>query len=116
MMHGVRSTVITVIWMIGLITVTGCADRHGELSLTSYDRSADQGKLAEFYKQEAAKLWQMSEALTYRLTVYERLFGPDSDWVQGTRLLAQSYAAAAREQERQAHIHSTLVWVGTAQQ
>lgn len=115
-MQGFRSIVFTVGWIIGLIIVSGCVHSHDELALTSYDRSADQGKLAEFYSQEAAKLRQMSEALTYRVTVYERLFGSDSDWVQGTRLLAQSYAEAAREQERQAHIHSALVWGGTAQQ
>ncbi|MFO0733334.1 MAG: hypothetical protein U0361_20680 [Nitrospiraceae bacterium] len=115
MMQGFRSIVFTVGWIIGLIIVSGCVHSHDELALTSYDRSADQGKLAEFYSQEAAKLRQMSEALTYRVTVYERLF-VRLRLGSGHSALAQSYAEAAREQERQAHIHSALVWGGTAQQ
>ncbi|HEU5407003.1 MAG TPA: hypothetical protein VFU48_04515, partial [Nitrospira sp.] len=51
---------------------------------------------------EAARLRQASEDLSVRVNVYERLFGPTSDWVAGTRLLAQSYEDAAQTYERKA--------------
>jgi hypothetical protein len=53
-------------------------------------------------------MWKKSEDMTVRAGQYERLFGPSSDWVQGTRLLADSYRAAAMEQERLASEHQRL--------
>jgi len=73
--------------------------------LTTYDANQDQRTIAEFYSQEAARLRQKSEEMSIRIAVYERLFGPDSDWVAGTRLLAQSYEEAAKEHERMAGKH-----------
>jgi hypothetical protein len=64
--------------------------------------------IAELLSKEAVELRQMSEELKQRVLVYERLFGPDSDWVAGTRLLAQTYADAARERERKADEHLKL--------
>ena len=45
---------------------------------------------------------QASEDLSVRVNVYERLFGPSSDWVAGTRLLAQSYKDAVQAYEQKA--------------
>ena len=50
----------------------------------------------------------MAQDYHHRVAVYERLFGPQSDWVEGTRLLAESYEAAAQEQERIAARHQRL--------
>ena len=50
-----------------------------------------------------------SEAPPEVLQMYERLFGPKSDWVEGTRLLAQFYEDAAAEQERMAARHLEAV-------
>jgi len=77
----------------------------GELELSAADSTQDHRKIATYYRHEAAKLRQASEDLSVRITVYERLFGPTSDWVVGTRLLAQSYEEAAQEYERKAHEH-----------
>ena len=88
----------------------GCLNNRGsELELTSTDPSKDQYKIAQFYKQEATRLRRMAHDLSHRALVYERLFGPQSDWVEGTRLLAQSYEDAATQQERVAARHLGFV-------
>jgi hypothetical protein len=51
---------------------------------------------------------QQAEALTHRAVVYEQLFGRESEWVSGTRLLAQFYEEEAREAERLADLHLEL--------
>lgn len=94
---------------LGAAVTIGCTSPRAELDLTAYDTTQDQWKIANYYSQEAARLRQQSEALSARIAVYERLFGPDSDWVAGTRLLAQSYEEAAKEQERMSGKHLGLV-------
>ena len=89
--------------------VVGCGNSAAVLDLKTEDPKQDQRKIAQFYAQEATRLRQMAQDQFHRVAVYERLFGPDSDWVEGTRLLAQSYEAAAREQEQAAAQHQGLV-------
>lgn len=93
------------------LAVNGCTTRaaSGELELSADGSTPDHQKIAAYYRHEAAKLRQMFEDLSIRITVYERLFGPTSDWVSGTRLLAQSYEHAAQEYERKAREHLKLM-------
>lgn len=93
-------------WQVCLMG--GCAVPAKELELGSRDPSLDHRKIARYYHQEAARLWKQSEDMTVRAIQYEHLFGPLSDWVQGTKLLAESYRAAAMEQERLAGRHQDL--------
>ncbi|MGB3397914.1 MAG: hypothetical protein WBB60_15835 [Nitrospira sp.] len=86
----------------------GCVRAGSELDLTAYDQAQDQHKIAGFYSQEATRLRHMARDLKQRTLVYERLFGPGSDWVAGTRLLEQSYEDAAQEYERTAEQHRAL--------
>jgi hypothetical protein len=86
----------------------GCVAPATELDLGWRNPSHDHRKVAHYYRQEAAMMWKKSEDMTVRAGQYERLFGPSSDWVQGTRLLADSYRAAAMEQERLASEHQRL--------
>jgi hypothetical protein len=83
----------------------GCANTAQELDLSSYDPGQDQTKIAHYHAQEAVRLRQKSEELLNRAALYERLFGTDSDWVKGARLLAESYEEGAREHERMAGRH-----------
>lgn len=87
--------------------LAGCGSA-AVLDLKTDDPKQDQEKIAEFYAHEATRLRQMAQEYDHRVSVYERLFGPHSDWVEGTRLLAQSYEAAAQEQERIAARHQRL--------
>lgn len=86
----------------------GCVRAGSELDLKAYDQTLDQHKIAEFYSQEATRLRHMARDLKQRTLVYERLFGPGSDWVAGTRLLEQSYEDAAQDYERTAQQHRAL--------
>ncbi len=95
--------------LAGTCLLLGCMNRGAELDLTSSDPNKDQRKIAQFYNQEATRLRHMARDLSHRAVVYERLFGPKSDWVEGTRLLAQSYEDAATEQERMAERHLELL-------
>ena len=52
---------------------------------------------------------QQAEELTHRAMVYEGLFGRESEWVTGTRLLAQFYEEAAHEEEQLANRHLELL-------
>ena len=85
-----------------------CGAQTHELDLSSYDLTQDQRKIAEYYTQEAARLRDKSEAMLMRAAIYEQLFGRNSDWVAGARLLAQSYEEEAREHERMAGKHVSV--------
>ena len=54
------------------------------------DPSQDQWRIAEYYSREAADFRQKAEELHTRMLIYARLFGAESEWVRGTRLLAQA--------------------------
>jgi len=76
------------------------------------DPAQDHRQIATYYNHEATKLRQISEEMSIRMArmaVYERLLGPTSDWVNGTRLLTQSYEDAAREHEQKAREHLELI-------
>lgn len=96
---------------VGAFCTSGCMTvaAKEELDLRAYDPVQDHRKIAAYYSREATKLRQTSEEMSVRIAVYERLFGPASDWVSGTRLLAQSYQDAAREHELRAQEHLDLI-------
>ncbi|HZS10645.1 MAG TPA: hypothetical protein VFA38_00250 [Nitrospirales bacterium] len=52
------------------------------------------------YQREAQLYRDKSVALIERAALYERIFGPQSDWVIGTRMLAAFYEDEARDRER----------------
>ena len=93
-------------WEVCLIG--GCAVPATELELGSRDPSLDHGKIAHYCRQEAALFRKQSEEMMVRASQYEHLFGLSSDWVQGTKLLAESYRAAAMEHKRLAGEHRGL--------
>ncbi len=94
--------------LAGLIVLAGCSGPRAPLALTSLDPSQDHWKIAAQYSQEASGLRQKAGELRERARVYEQLFGSDSEWVRGARLLAQFYEETARDRERQAGIHVGL--------
>jgi hypothetical protein len=96
------------LFAIGILVMTGCGAATTELDLTTDDAAQDHQKIATYYSHEAARLRQATEDLAVRITVYERLFGPTSDWVTGTRLLIDSYEETASGLERRARDHREL--------
>lgn len=88
-----------------VVTLGGCSGGGRELNLVSYSSSVDQRLIADYYQQEAGRFRQRADELNARIEMYERMFGNGSDWVSGTRLLAESYRHAAEEHERLARSH-----------
>jgi hypothetical protein len=84
---------------------TGCAAPDQEIDLVSFNSAVDQRLIAHYYQQEALRHRQQADELDVRADLYARMFGPDSDWVSGTRLLAQSYRLTADDRERLATEH-----------
>lgn len=72
------------------------------------DQSPDHLKLASNYAREAKRSRQMAQEQADRAAAYEKLFGPDSDWVTGAKLLRQFYEESARELDREANLHLEL--------
>ena len=91
--------------VVCLLAAYGCTGPSVPLEMTSLDPSQDQWKIAQHYSHEAAGLRQKAEDFSNRALVYEQLFGRDSEWVAGARLLAQFYQEEARERERLAGSH-----------
>ena len=83
----------------------GCAAPGPGFDLASFNSSTDQQVIARYYQEEAFRLMQQAEDADARAGMYERRFGPGSDWVSGARLLAQSYRLAAEDRERLAKEH-----------
>ncbi|HXF93246.1 MAG TPA: hypothetical protein VNK46_10870 [Nitrospiraceae bacterium] len=93
--------------LLSLVTL-GCTRASAPLDLSSSDPSHDQWKIASNYAREAALFRSKAEELADRVAVYERLFGPDSEWVTGAKLLIEYYRNAAEERERLADMHLEL--------
>lgn len=83
----------------------GCAAPDHEIDLASFNSTIDQRLIARYYQEEAFRYRQQADELDARGDLYERMFGPDSDWVSGARLLAQSYRFTADDRERLATEH-----------
>ncbi|MFI5247942.1 MAG: hypothetical protein ACHQWV_05255 [Nitrospirales bacterium] len=97
------------ILFLSFLFLSGCTrGPTAVLDPASHDPGQDHWAIASYYSREAALSRQQAEALTNRVAVYERLFGQESDWVTGTRLLVQYYEEAAHEQDRLADLHLEL--------
>ena len=93
--------------LLGFVLVSGCSSAD-VLDLVSRDPGQDHGAIASYYTREAALSRQQVEELTDRAVLYEGLFGQQSDWVTGTKLLVKFYQEMALEQDRLADLHLKL--------
>lgn len=92
--------------------IAGCAmsgdGRREPAHLSSSDTTHDQATIAASYREQAQTFRRNARDLADRLASYERIFGSDTDWVIGTKLLMQFYEDAAIERERKAERHDAL--------
>ncbi len=88
-----------------LVLWAGCATPDRGFDLDTFHHSADQRLIAHYYQEEALRLREQAEEFDARAEMYERTFGPDSDWVTSAKLLVQSYRLAADDRERLAKEH-----------
>jgi hypothetical protein len=102
--------VAILVLLLAIFLQPGCSGiSTAPLDMTALDPGQDHRKIAAYYRQEAVVSRQQAEELTHRAMVYERLFGPESEWVTGTKLLAQFYEEAARDEEHLARRHLELL-------
>jgi len=113
--RGHRCKEIGLLALFVAVAGLGCARTSTLLDLTSTDPSQDQRKIASYYSQEAVLLRLKAEELSQRVLVYERLFGGESEWVSGARLLVQFYENAAKEREHLAGWHLDMAGNGHSQ-
>ncbi|HJT20103.1 MAG TPA: hypothetical protein VJ746_06510 [Nitrospira sp.] len=98
-----------VLLCVGLLLMSGCSrGLPAPLDTESMDPNADHLKIASYYTREAMLSRQKAEEQANRVLVYEQVFGRESDWVSGAKILVQFYEDAAREQDRQANLHLEL--------
>jgi hypothetical protein len=89
-------------------TAVGCANVTTPLDLTSLDPAADQRKIADYYRQDAVFFRLKARELAERILVYQDLFGAESEWVNGARILEQFYENAAKDQDHQTLLHLSI--------
>jgi hypothetical protein len=94
--------------LLSVFAAAGCANVTGPLDLNTSDPAVDQRKIAKFHSREAASYRVKAQELTERIAVYESLFGSESEWVHGARLLERFYEEAANEQDYLANVHLNI--------
>ena len=94
--------------LVGSLALWSCVASSPVVELESMDPSADQWRIAQYHYREAARFRQRSRDLYEQGLIYERLFGRESDWVSGSRLLARSYEEAAMQHEQRGDTHREL--------
>jgi hypothetical protein len=99
---------IIVLSSLMLMLNFGCGRQAVVQDMSSADPSHDQWAIAALYSREAATMRQKAEDLSQQALKYEQLFGPDSDWVSGARLLARYYEERAQELERLSEEHAAV--------
>ena len=99
---------VLILLLLGVLLASGCTSRTEVLDPISRDPGQDHGAIASYYTREAALSRQQVEELTDRAVLYEGLFGRESDWVAGTKLLVKFYQEMALEQDRLAELHLKL--------
>ena len=95
-----------------VLTMAGCAQPVETIDRTSVDSLQDQMAIAGHYRAEAMVLKEKAAAVAESAVRYERLFGPQSDWVSGAQQLSQYYAVAAQDLERRAEAYAEAAQTG----
>ena len=98
-----------ILLLLSLLLQLGCSSAPtAPLEMTTLEPGEDHEKISHYYRREAVLARQQAGELTNQAAAYEQLFGPESDWVSGTKLLVQFYEAVAREQDQLAEQHLKL--------
>ena len=104
-----------VLFVLCVLATAGCAQPVETIDRTSLDSSQDQMAIAGNYRAEAMVLKEKAAAVAESAVRYERLFGPQSDWVSGAQQLSQYYAVAAQDLERRAEAYAEAARTGRQQ-
>lgn len=91
--------------LLFVFAAAGCSSPAEKIDTSSFGSLEDQQDLAGYYRDQAAILKEKAAMIAESAVRYERLFGPQSDWVSGAQQLSQYYANAAQDLERRADAH-----------
>ena len=83
-----------------ILGAQGCSASPTVLEFEKIQSPEEQRAIAEYYRNEAAVFRQKASGMAGRVAAYRQLFGEDSEWVSGARLLSEYYEQEARERER----------------
>lgn len=84
------------------LAAAGCSQPAEKVDTIAFGPEQDLQVIAGYYRDEAMVLKEKAALIAESAVRYERLFGPQSDWVSGARQLSQYYAVAAEDLERRA--------------
>jgi hypothetical protein len=101
-----------VLLLLGSLAAAGCAKPVQTVDTTSFGPSQDQQAIVGYYRAEAMVLKEKAAAIAESAVRYEKLFGPESNWVSGARQLSQYYAVAAQDLERRAQAYEESARTG----
>jgi len=103
-MGSVKQMVRAIVVGLAAVVTAACAVPPAQ-DMVDFDPADDQRAIAAHYQHEAALYQRKAAELLERASAYERMFGAESDWVTGTRLLASFYEEQARDRAREADRH-----------
>jgi len=95
--------------LLSLFTTVGCSPPVEKVDTIPFELLQDQQDRARSYRDEAMILKEKAAMIAESAVRYERLFGPQSDWVSGAQQLSNYYATAAQDLERRADAHDQAV-------
>jgi hypothetical protein len=100
---------LIVLFAVCMFGVQSCSASPTVLDFYTVQSPEEQRAIGEYYRQEAVIFRQRADEMAERITAYRQLFGEDSEWVSGARLLSEYYQQEARERERLAEQARTPV-------
>jgi hypothetical protein len=86
--------------MTSMLDLQGCSASPKLLDFNSAETTTDRRALSELYRKEATMFRQKADEMAERATAYGPLFGEESDWVAGARLLGEYYRQEADDRQR----------------
>jgi hypothetical protein len=101
-----------VLFLLCSLAAGGCAPQHVE-EMNSFNPSENQAAIVGYYRDQVKYLREKAAEHAESAVRYERLFGPESDWVSGAKQLSQYYAAAAQDMERLVEAHEEVARGGS---
>ncbi len=83
-----------------MFNLHGCSASPKLLDFNAAETADERRAISEFYRKEAIMFRQKADEMQERATAYRPLFGEESDWVTGARLLGEYYQQEARDRQR----------------
>jgi hypothetical protein len=84
------------------VVFQSCSANPTVLDFYTIQTPEERRAASEYFQNQAVRFRQQANEMAERAETYRQLFGEDSEWVNGTRLLSEYYEREAQERERRA--------------